>query len=120
MVKEIAFTAYPAKDVAALRSFYSDRLGLRFGRPYEEDGVEKYADAQVGNGWFAVITTEWAGAGPAKSIAFEVEDVDGAFAALRAAGVNTGEIHDTGVCKMGTFTDPEGNTVTLHQTSVPH
>ena len=120
MVKEIAFTAYPAKNVASLRSFYSDRLGLTFGQPYAEDGVEKYADAQIGNGWFALITTEWAGDARASSIAFEVDDVEKAFADLRAAGVTVGEVHDTSVCKMGTFTDPEGNTVTLHQITVPH
>ena len=28
MIKEIAFTAYPAKDVAALRKWYEDKLGL--------------------------------------------------------------------------------------------
>lgn len=120
MVKEIAFTGYPAKDVAKLRSFYAERLGLQFGQPYAEEGVEKYADAQIGGGWFALITTEWAGDAPASSIAFEVEDVDKAFADLRVAGVSVGEVHDTSVCKMGSFTDPEGNRVTLHQTTVEH
>lgn len=120
MVKDIAFTGYPAKDVAKLRSFYTDKLGLKFGQPYAEDGVEKYADAQVGGGWFALITTEWAGDTPANSIAFEVDDVEKAFADLRAAGVGVGEVHDTSVCKMGSFTDPEGNRVTLHQITVPH
>jgi predicted enzyme related to lactoylglutathione lyase len=120
VVKEIAFTAYPAKDVAKLRAFYSERLGLQFGEPYTEDGVEKYADAKVGNGWFSLITTEWAGEAPARSIAFEVDDVEKSFADLRAAGIAAGEIHDTTVCKMGTFNDPEGNTVTLHQITVPH
>ena len=120
MIKEIAFTAYPAKDVAKLRSFYTDKLGIKFGQPYSEDGIEKYADAQIGNGWFAIITSEWAGDGTAASIAFEVDDVDKAFADLRAAGVSVGEIHDTSVCKMGSFTDLEGNRVTLHQITVPH
>lgn len=120
MVKDIAFTGYPAKDVAKLRSFYSERLGIEFGEPYAEDGVEKYADAPVGGGWFAVITTEWAGETPANSIAFEVDDVDETFARLRAAGVNVDDVHETPVCKMGSFTDPEGNRVTLHQTTVPH
>ncbi len=30
MIKEIAFTAYPSKDVAALRKWYEDNLGLEF------------------------------------------------------------------------------------------
>ena len=45
MIKEIAFTAYPAKDVAGLRKWYEDKLGLKFTGPYEEDGVEKYNEA---------------------------------------------------------------------------
>ena len=42
MIKEIAFTVYPAKDVAGLRKWYEDKLGLKFTGPYEEEGVEKY------------------------------------------------------------------------------
>ena len=51
MIKEIAFTAYPAKDVAGLRKWYEDKLGLKFSGPYEEDGVEKYNEANVGGGY---------------------------------------------------------------------
>jgi predicted enzyme related to lactoylglutathione lyase len=120
MVKEIAFTAYPAKDVASLRAFYADKLGLKFGTPFSENGVEKYVDAPVGSGWFALMTTEWIGDTPAASIAFEVDDVEKAFVDLRAAGVDAGDIHDTSVCKLGSFSDPEGNRVTLHQITVPH
>ena len=29
MIKEIAFTAYPAKDVAGLRKWYEEKLGLK-------------------------------------------------------------------------------------------
>ena len=35
MIKEIAFTAYPAKDVATMRKWYEDKLGLAF------DGASK-------------------------------------------------------------------------------
>lgn len=33
MVKEIAFTEYPAKNVAGLRRRYEEKLGLRFDTP---------------------------------------------------------------------------------------
>ncbi len=120
MVKDIAFTAYPAKDVAALRDFYARTLGFTFTAPFAEDGVLKYDETQVGSGWFAVMTNEWIGEAPASNIAFEVDDLEKALADLSDAGVKTGEIHETPVCKLGSFTDPEGNTVTLHQTTVPH
>lgn len=120
MVKDIAFTAYPAKDVEKLRAFYSDVLGLKFSGPYAEEGVLKYDEAQVGNSWFSVMTTEWGGAAPAGSVAFEVDDIEKSFADLRTKGIKTEEIHQTPVCKLGSFTDPEGNKVTLHQITVPH
>lgn len=120
MIRDIAFTAYPAKDVAALRRFYTENLAIRFGTPYAEDGVEKFAEAPVGSGWFALMSVEWAGNAPAGSIAFEVDDIERAFADLRGKGIKTEEIHETPVCKLGSFCDPEGNKVTLHQTTVAH
>ena len=78
MIKEIAFTAYPAKDVAGLRKWYEDKLGFTFSGPYEEDGVEKYNEANVGGGYFSVLTQEWADREPgsASGVVFEVDDID--------------------------------------------
>lgn len=118
MVKDIAFTAYPAKDVAALRDFYARTLGLSFTGPFSEEGVLKYDEAQVGSGWFAVITNEWVGDAPAASIAFEVDDIEKTIEDLKAHGVAAGNVYDTSVCKMSSFDDPEGNKVTLHQITV--
>lgn len=118
MVKDIAFTAYPSNDVAALRRFYGDALGLTFEDPYEQDGVEKYAEARVGSGWFALVTAEWSAFPHADCVAFEVDDVERATAQLRERGLKVEEIHETPVCKIGAFFDPEGNKVTLHQTTV--
>jgi len=41
MIKEIAFVAYPSKDVAALRAWYEKHLDLTFGPAYTEGGVEQ-------------------------------------------------------------------------------
>lgn len=120
MIKDFAFVAYPAKDVAALRKFYTESLGFEFGEPYSEDGVEKFAEALVGTGCFAVITDEWAQVSPGGGIAFEVDDIERSLRELRERGVTTEEIHDTPVCRLGSFTDPEGNKVTFHQATVPH
>jgi hypothetical protein len=53
MVKEIAFTEYPAQDVAALRRWYEEKLELRFDEPHVQEGTEKYAQAKVGGGILA-------------------------------------------------------------------
>jgi predicted enzyme related to lactoylglutathione lyase len=120
MVKDIAFTAYPAKDVAALRAFYSEVLGLKFSGPFDEGGVLKYDEAQIGNGWFAIMTTEWAEIAPSGGLAFEVDDIEKTVEQLKAKDVEVGNIYDTSVCKLTSFNDPEGNKVTLHQITVPH
>lgn len=122
MIKEIAFTAYPAKDVAGLRAWYQEKLGISFNNPYSEDGVEKYNEANVGGGFFSLMTTEWIGrdAGSASGIVFEVGDLDRAIAELRAKGIEVEDPYATPVCKVTSFNDPEGNKVTLHQITVPH
>ena len=120
LVKDIAFTAYPAKDVAALRDFYATHLGLKFTGPFAEEGVLKYDEAQVGSGWFAVMTEQWLTISPCAGLAFEVDDVEKTLAELRANGVEVENVYDTGVCKLASFNDPEGNKVTLHQMTVPH
>lgn len=120
MVKDIAFSAYPAKDVQKLRDFYTDALGLRFSGPFAEDGVLKYDEAQVGNGWFSVMTTDWAEIAPSGGVTFEVDDIEKTLEDLRAKDVHVENIYDTPVCRISAFYDPEGNKVTLHQTTVPH
>jgi predicted enzyme related to lactoylglutathione lyase len=120
MVKDIAFTAYPAKDVANLRDFYADVLGLKFTGPFSEDGVLKYDEAKVGSGWFSIMTSDWAEIAPSGGLAFEVDDIEQTVAGLRAKDIEVGNIYDTSVCKLSSFNDPEGNKVTLHQMTVPH
>jgi predicted enzyme related to lactoylglutathione lyase len=122
MIKEIAYTAYPAKDVAGLRKWYEDKLGLRFGAPFEEEGVEKYNEAQVGDGWFSVMWDGWIQRDPgsASGIVFEVDDIDKAIADLRAKGVEVEDPYETPVCKVASFSDLEGNKVSLHQRTAPY
>jgi len=122
MIKEIAFTAYPSKDVAGLRKWYEEKLGLTFSGPYEEDGVEKYNEANVGGGYFSILWDGWADREPgsASGIVFEVTDIDAAVAELRKKGVDAEDPYATPVCKITSFNDLEGNKVSLHQVTVPH
>jgi predicted enzyme related to lactoylglutathione lyase len=122
MVKEIAFTAYPAKDVAGLRKWYEENLGLKFAAPFEEDGVEKYSEAKIGNGWFSVIWDQWVEREPgsASGVVFEVDNIDDTVADLRAKGIEVDDPYPTPVCKIASLEDLVGNKVSLHQTTVPH
>ena len=118
MVKDIAFTAYSAKDVAALRDFYAKNLGFTFTAPYSEDGELMYDEAQVGTGYFSVMTTEWLETAPCGGVAFEVDDLTKTLADLRAKGISVEDPHETPVCVLSSFSDPEGNKVTLHQSTL--
>ncbi len=122
MIKEIAFTAYPAKDVAGLRKWYEEKLGLKFSGPYEEDGVEKYNEANIGSGTFSVLTQEWADREPgsASGVVFEVDNIDDAVSDLRGKGIEVEDPYATPVCKITSFQDLEGNKVSFHQVTVPH
>lgn len=122
MIKEIAFTAYPSNDVARTRTWYEEKLGLKFSGPYAEEGVEKYNEAQVGGGYFSLMTSEWIGREPgtASGVVFEVDDIEKTAKSLRDQGVAVEDIYDTPVCRVTSFQDPEGNKVSLHQITVPH
>ena len=122
MIKEIAFTAYPCKNVAKTREWYESHLGLKFTGEYTENGVEMYNEAQVGSGWFSLMSDQWGGrpAGSGGGCAFEVEDIDKTLADLKAKGVAVEEPYPTPVCKVTTISDPEGNLVTLHQRTAPY
>lgn len=122
MIKEIAFVAYPSRSVKATREWYQTMLGLKFGPPFAEDGVEQYAESQVGSGYFSLMTSDWMEREPGSGVgvAFEVDDIEETLAGLRAKGVKAGDPYETPVCKVASFEDPEGNKVTLHQITVPH
>jgi predicted enzyme related to lactoylglutathione lyase len=122
VIKEIAFNAYPSRNVESTRKWYEEKLGLSFSTPYAEEGVEKYNEAKVGNGYFSLMTTEWIGreAGTASGVVFEVDDIEKAAKSLRDQGITVEDIYDTPVCRVTSFEDPEGNKVSLHQITVPH
>jgi predicted enzyme related to lactoylglutathione lyase len=120
MIKDIAFTAYPAKDVKALREWYVSTLGLKFGNPFEQEGVVMYDEAQIGSGWFSLMSNEWmeVAAGSASGIAFEVDDIDATKNDLVAKGVTVPDVYDTPVCRVVSIKDAEGNKVTFHQSTL--
>jgi hypothetical protein len=98
MIKEIAFVAYPSKDVAALRAWYEKHLDLTFGPAYTEGGVEQYAEAEIGDTALGLMNAEWVGIPAGSAAGLEVEDP-----------------YVTPVCKLASFHDLEGNKLTLHQ-----
>jgi predicted enzyme related to lactoylglutathione lyase len=119
-VERVDFISVPVTDMERSKQFYGETLGL----PRINDaGFPEY---QLGeNVSLYLLKMEEIGSsftGPhTASIAIRVPDVHAAQKELEAKGVEFGsEPFDTGVCHMGIFKDPDGNTLMLHRRYAPH
>ncbi len=114
MVKWIAFTLYPVKDMPRARKFYEGGLGLTMTKDYKGEWVEYHLE----NGAFALASNPEVGTPSADkggSIAFEVADVDAAVPKLVAAGAKLlVPAFDSPVCRMAVLADTEGNGLMVH------
>lgn len=113
MIKHIAFTMYPVKNMARARKFYEKALGLKMTKNFRDQWVEYH----LKNGAFAIttLTPVRPGARMGGSIAFEVRGVDETLKKLkRAKAVVKVPPFDTPVCRMAVVLDSEGNAFSLH------
>ena len=116
-VTEFAFTAYPVTDLVRARRFYEGLFHLKPTMVYENGGMG-WVEYDVGGATFALsnISAEWKPSAQGPCIAFEVDDFDGAIAAIRAAGHTFKfEPMTTGGCQMAGLLDSEGNSLTVHK-----
>jgi catechol 2,3-dioxygenase-like lactoylglutathione lyase family enzyme len=108
----------PSTNTERSRAFYVETLGLR---PDERSWNEFW----IGQTCFGIWEPARFGAEfqpQGNSIALiHVEDVQSARKELEAKGVTfDGDTFDTGVCHMASFTDPDGNPLTLHKRYAPY
>src|SRR5690348_7030654 len=118
MLEKVAFTMYPARDIARARKFYGEVLGLKEGSSGNQ-GDQWWVEYDLRTGGCFALTIFTPGAPASKAggtIAFEVSDLDALCAALEGKGVtfNSDMIHSP-VCRMRVIEDSEGNSILLHQ-----
>ena len=117
-VTEIAFTAYPVTDMAHARSFYEGVFNLKESACFEHEG-KSWVEYDVGAGTLALSNMsadQWKPNNDGPSTALEVEDFEGAVAAVREFGSTFYiEPMDTGVCQMAIVGDPDGNSLIIHK-----
>lgn len=115
MIKKIAFTVYPVKDMATSRAFYEGQLDLKVTDNFENHWVE-YG---IGEGVLAISDMKEIGEPSMQqggTLAFEVEDVDQLTAKLKAGGAFVAvEPFSTPVCRMSVVSDPDGNALIIHK-----
>ncbi len=117
MLKKIAFTMYPVKDMERARNFYEQTLGLTLSKVSVNGAWIEY-DLPAG-GCFALTTLAESvspSAHAGGSLAFEVDDIDKLSEQLKTKGVEFKlDVFATPVCKMAVCVDSEGNGFMLHE-----
>jgi catechol 2,3-dioxygenase-like lactoylglutathione lyase family enzyme len=115
-VEQVDFLSVPTRDVERAVAFYRDVLGLA-----PSDVTE--GEVEAPNVTLSFWNPERDGEEFVPNVAgvgLRVADVAAARAELEAKGVEfLGETFDSGVCHMGFFKDPDGNTVILHRRYAP-
>lgn len=88
MLKKVAFTMYPIRNVARARQFYEETLGLTAGLNGNK-GDQWWIDYDLPGGGCVALTNFIPGepsAAAGGTIAFEVEDLDALIADLKPKG----------------------------------
>jgi catechol 2,3-dioxygenase-like lactoylglutathione lyase family enzyme len=119
--QRVDYVRVPVTDMEAATHFYGEVLGLR-RNPNSPD--EDWVEYEVGNLTLAVMTPrthdyEFEPLPPA-TIALRVPDVAAARAKLESAGVEVGEMWDSGACHGAGVSDPAGNRILLHHRYAPY
>lgn len=124
-VTGVDFVNVPTTDLDRARRFYGEVLGLEASAVYQRgDRPPMGAEFETGTVTLALIDSAAIGRefrANTLPIAFRVDDVEAARAALEAQGVSfAADTLDTGVCHMAFFEDPDGNSLMLHHRYAPH
>jgi predicted enzyme related to lactoylglutathione lyase len=118
MLKKVAFTMYPVRDVARARRFYEEALGLTAGFNGHK-GDQWWIEYDLPGGGCIALTNfipDEPSSAAGGTIAFEVEDLDALIDRLTSRGVAfLGGIVHGPHCRMATCLDSEGNSIILHQ-----
>jgi catechol 2,3-dioxygenase-like lactoylglutathione lyase family enzyme len=120
-VERVDYVRVPVTDVEQANRFYGELLGLERNPNSPGDDWVEY---EAGNVTLAVMTPhthdyEFTPM-PPSTIALRVADVAAAKEKLESAGLEVGEVWDSGRCRGVGVTDPAGNRILLHRRYAPY
>ncbi len=119
MLRKVAFTSYPVKNVARARKFYEETPGLKPGLAGNRGDIWWVEYDLPGGGRFASsnATQDAPSATAGGTVAFEVDDDLTRFIDdLKAKNVEfKSDIIHGPRCRMAVCLDPNGNSILLHQ-----
>lgn len=120
-VQRVDYVRVPVTDIEEAKRFYGGVLGLEES---PNSPGEDWIEYEVGNVTLAVMSPhthdyEFTELPPA-TLALRVPDVAEARAKLESAGLDVGEMWDSGKCQGVGVTDPAGNRILLHHRYAPY
>jgi catechol 2,3-dioxygenase-like lactoylglutathione lyase family enzyme len=120
-VTRVDYVRIPVDNIEQAKHFYGEVLGLPRNEHLDRDDWIEY---ETGNVTLAVMTPhtheyEFAPL-PPSTVALGVPDVADAKATLEAAGIEVGDMWDSGVCNGAGLNDPAGNRILLHHRYKPY
>ncbi len=120
-VERVDYVRIPVTDMEQAERFYGEVLGLEKN---PNSPGEDWVEYEVGNVTLVVMTPhtheyEFTQLPPA-TIALRVPDLEAAKAKLESAGLEVGELWDSGACNGLGVTDPAGNRILLHRRYAPY
>lgn len=114
------FITVATRDYEAAAAFYGGVLGLSPGKRW---GQRPAGEFETGNLTIALMQSDSFGMefrANSYPLELRVEDLPAARAELESRGVQfKGETLDSGVCLQAFFSDPDGNTLAIHQRYAP-
>jgi predicted enzyme related to lactoylglutathione lyase len=120
-VERVDYIRVPVTDIGEAKQFYGEVLGL-LENPNSPG--EDWVEYEAGNVTLAVMTPHTHDYDftpmPPSTIALRVADVAAAKAKLEAAGLEVGEMWDSGACRGAGVNDPAGNRILLHRRYAPY
>lgn len=126
-MKTIQHVALNCRDINVQERFYTKHFGFKRSRVFNAGTPGEFRMLRLGPACIELFTATDCPAGAKggeqaigfKHLAFEVQDIDAAVAALAADGVKTDNIIDCSAIVPGLrvcfFSDPDGNRVELMQ-----
>lgn len=114
IVNGVDFIILPTQDFERAAEFYGGTLGLEVSKRW---GDMPAGEFETGNLTIALMQADAFGQEFSPhpfSVALHVDDFEAAKAELESRGVEFENYIDSGVCHMGFFNDPDGNSLMLH------
>ena len=119
-VEHVDFISVPVRDLETSTAWYRDTLGL------PQTGEGGFPEFKLGDNAFIYLIDPRSLGGEfttphSSPIALRVADVGETRAELEGRGVEfVADTHDSGVCHMAPFNDPDGNRFMLHRRYAPN